>query len=111
MSYLSAGPLLSACCDGLLIIFQFCTVIFLWMLLTGSGDEFCGPLLALFQAVAYYPPAVTLLPFQSLFTEVHMEINSLPLPSSLVHFQLPTPLLCVSFQFLIYCSAFFGFFL
>jgi hypothetical protein len=54
----SAGPLLSACCDGLLIIFQFCTVIWLWMLLTGSGDELCGSLTALFQAVAYHLPAV-----------------------------------------------------
>jgi hypothetical protein len=54
----SAGPLLSACCDGLLIIFQFCSVILLWMLLTGSGDELCGPLPALFQAVAYLQPAV-----------------------------------------------------
>jgi hypothetical protein len=54
----SAGPLLSVCYDGLLIIFQFCSVVWLWMLLTGSGDELCGPLPALFQAVAYYLLAV-----------------------------------------------------
>jgi hypothetical protein len=28
------------------------------MLLTGSGDEFCGLLSALFQALAYHPPTV-----------------------------------------------------
>jgi hypothetical protein len=54
----SAGPLLSVCLDGLLIIFQFCNVVWVWMLLTGSGDEFCGPLLSLFQAAAYHLPAV-----------------------------------------------------
>jgi hypothetical protein len=54
----SASPLLSACCDGLLIIFQLYSVIWLWMLLTGSGDELCGLLPALFQAVAYHWPAV-----------------------------------------------------
>jgi hypothetical protein len=30
----------------------------IWMLLTGSGDELCGPLPALFQAAAYHLPAV-----------------------------------------------------
>jgi hypothetical protein len=39
------------------------------MLLTGSGNELCGQLPALFQAAAYHPPAVTLLPFQLLLTE------------------------------------------
>jgi hypothetical protein len=29
----SASPLLSVCCDGFLIVFQFCNVIWLWMLL------------------------------------------------------------------------------
>jgi hypothetical protein len=29
------------------------------MLLTGSGDDLCGLLPALFQAVAYHPPAVS----------------------------------------------------
>jgi hypothetical protein len=55
----SAGPLLSAYCDGLLIIFQFCSVVCLWMLLPGSGNEFCGLLSVLFQAAAYHPPAVS----------------------------------------------------
>jgi hypothetical protein len=50
--------LLSACCDDLLIIFQFCIFVCLWVLLTGSG-ELCGLLAALFQAAAYHPPAVS----------------------------------------------------
>jgi hypothetical protein len=54
----SSSPLLSACFDGLLIVFQFCSVVCLWMLLTGSEVDLCGPLLALFQAVAYHPPTV-----------------------------------------------------
>jgi hypothetical protein len=58
VSDLSAGPLLSACYAGLLIIFQFCSIVWLWMLLTVSGDKLCGPLPALFQAVAYHWPAV-----------------------------------------------------
>jgi hypothetical protein len=54
---MSASSLMSACYDGLLIVFQFCSVVWLWMLLTGS-DEFCGPLPTLLQAVTYQLPAV-----------------------------------------------------
>jgi hypothetical protein len=36
-------------------------------------------------------PLLALLPFQPLFTESSHEISSLPLPASLVHFQLPAP--------------------
>jgi hypothetical protein len=54
----SVGLLLSACCESLLIVFQFCSVVWLWMLLTDSWDEFCGFLSALFQAAAYHPPTV-----------------------------------------------------
>jgi hypothetical protein len=56
---LSASSLLSECYDGLLIVFEFCSIIWVWMLLTGSGNELCGLLSALFQAVAYHPPAVS----------------------------------------------------
>jgi hypothetical protein len=65
VSDLSAGPLLSACCDGLVSVFQFCRAIWLWVLLTSSGDELFGLLPALFQAVAYYHPLSARLPFQS----------------------------------------------
>jgi hypothetical protein len=47
-------PLLSVCYDGLLFVFQFCRAIWLWVLLTGSGDEFCDPLPALLWGVAYH---------------------------------------------------------
>jgi hypothetical protein len=46
------------CYAAFLIVFQFWNVVSLWMLLTGSGDEFCGLLSALFQAIAYHPPSV-----------------------------------------------------
>jgi hypothetical protein len=39
------------------------------MLLTGSGDELCGLLPALFQAVAYHLPTVSPFAFPALFTE------------------------------------------
>jgi hypothetical protein len=44
----------STCYAGLLIVFQFWGIIWLWMLLTGSEDELCGLLSALFQAAAYH---------------------------------------------------------
>jgi hypothetical protein len=46
-------PLLSVCYDGLLFIFQFCRAVWLWVLLTGSEDELCDLLPALFWGVAY----------------------------------------------------------
>jgi hypothetical protein len=58
VSYPSAGLLLSTCWDGFLIIFQICSVTWLWMLLNGSGDELSELLSALFLAVVYHPPAV-----------------------------------------------------
>jgi hypothetical protein len=56
---LSTSPLLSVGCDGLLIVFQFCSVVSLWILFTGSRYELCGLLPALLQALAYHPPAVS----------------------------------------------------
>jgi hypothetical protein len=52
----SAGSLLLACYAILLINFQFCNDVWLWMLLTGSGDDLCGSLSALFQEAVYHPP-------------------------------------------------------
>jgi hypothetical protein len=39
------------------------------MLLSGSGDELCGLLPALFQTASYHPPTVRPAAFQSLSTE------------------------------------------
>jgi hypothetical protein len=61
--------LLSVCCDGLLIIFQFCSIIWLWVLLTGSGDELCGHYLPFFRQRLITHLLLALLPFQPLFTE------------------------------------------
>jgi hypothetical protein len=68
VSALLAAPLLSACCDGSLFVFQFCGAVKILVLLTGSGDEFCDPLPALLQAMSYHL-LLALLPFQHLFTD------------------------------------------
>jgi hypothetical protein len=105
----SAGCLLSACCDGLLFVFQFFRAIWLWLLLTGLRDELCGMLPALLQAVAYPQTAVSLPAFPAIcLLIVPVEISSLPFSPSLVHFQhFWPPHLCASFQFIVYCSIFF----
>jgi hypothetical protein len=110
VSDLSAGSLLSECCDSLLISFQFCSVIWLWMLLTGSGDELCGPLPALFQVVAYHQPAVGPSVFPA-FIYWKLLWRSAPCFPRLLQcaYSNSAPLLCVSFQFLVYCSVFFFF--
>jgi hypothetical protein len=52
-------------------------------------------------------PLLALLPFQPLFTEnLHGDQLLAPPTFSSVLSATPTPLLCVSFQFLIYCSVF-----
>jgi hypothetical protein len=105
-------PLLSECCDGLLFVFQFCGAIWLWILLTSSGDELCGSLAALLQAVAYHLPTLGLSAFQPLFAESKNWKETLapcsPLPFCCALSVFLPPLLCVSFQFIVYC--FFVFF-
>jgi hypothetical protein len=103
----SASPLLSVCCDGLLIVFHFCSVVWLWVLLTGSGDKLCGQLPALFQAVAYHQHAIGPSVFPA-FVYWKFPWRSAPCSSPLLWcaFSIPPPLLWVSFQFLVYCSVF-----
>jgi hypothetical protein len=91
----SACPLLSACCDDLLIVFQFCSVIWLWMLLTSSGDELCGLLSALFQQWLITHLLSALLPFQPLFTESSCSDRLLALPPFSSALTAPCPLCCV----------------
>jgi hypothetical protein len=97
------------CYDGLLFVFQFCRAVWLWVWLTGSGDELLDLLPALLQGVAYPPPAVSLLAYLHLFIDSSAEISSLSL-------SLPTPHalsailllpLCARLQFAVYCSGFF----
>jgi hypothetical protein len=78
--------------DDLLIIFQLCNVVWLWMLLTGSWDELCGRLPSLFQATAYHQSAVCPSAFPAIFLlKVCLEISSFLFPLSLVCWQHPTP--------------------
>jgi hypothetical protein len=101
----SAGPLLSACCDGLLIVFQFCNVIWLWMLLTDSGDELCGLLATCCISSSSLSPACYQ-PFclsSHLFTESsHWDQLLAPLHFSSAFIAPRPPLLCISFQFFVY---------
>jgi hypothetical protein len=46
------SPLVCMCYDGSLFVFQSCGAVWLWVLLTGSGDELCDPLPALLWGVA-----------------------------------------------------------
>jgi hypothetical protein len=87
----------------LLIIFQFCSVIWLWMLLTGSGDKHCGLLPALF-----HPPTVGPSPFPG-FVYWKFMWKSAACPSALLWcaFSNSAPLLCVSFLSSLFIVQFF----
>jgi hypothetical protein len=77
------------------------------MLLTGSGDEFCGPLPALFQAVAYHPPAVSPSAFLVFVTDSLSRDQLLAPPSLSGALTAPCPFCCVFlFSSLFYYSGF-----
>jgi hypothetical protein len=84
--------LLSVCYDGSLFVFQFCGAVWLWVLLTGSGDDLCDLLPALLPGVAYCPPAVSLPAFPAIVYWWFMQ-RLAPCPSPLLQctFSLPTP--------------------
>jgi hypothetical protein len=72
------------------------------MFLTGSGDELCGPLSALFQAVAYHPPAISPFAFP-VFVYLKFLWRTAPCVSPLSGMLIATPpQMCVPFQFLVY---------
>jgi hypothetical protein len=85
------------------------------MLLTGSGDELCGLLSALFQAVAYHLPTVGPSPFpvSLCLLKVWAEISSLTPPPHAFFGALtaPHPLCCIFsapclfFRFCSFCGA------
>jgi hypothetical protein len=95
---LSAGPLLSACCDGSLIIFQFFSVVCILILLTGSGDELVDRCLPYIRQWLITHLLLAILPFQPLFTESSCRDQLIAPPPSLLHFQQ----LC--FSAVCYCS-------
>jgi hypothetical protein len=91
----STSSLLSACYAGLLIVFQFCYVVWLWMLLTGSGDELCGPYLPYFRQQLITHPLLALLLFHSLFTESSSGDQLLAPPPFSGALRAPHPFCCM----------------
>jgi hypothetical protein len=101
----SDGSLLSACYSGLLTVFQFCSVIWLWMLLAGSGDELCGLLSALFQSAAYHLPSIGPSSFPVFVYWTFPWRSALCYsPPFLVHLQHPVP--CAACSFSVLCLLF-----
>jgi hypothetical protein len=93
--------LLSVCCDRLVFVFKFCRAFWLWMLLTGSGDELCGPLPALSQVVAYQWPAVGPPAFLAfVYWKFTWRLAPSPFPLLLCAFNFQPSLLCASFNLL-----------
>jgi hypothetical protein len=74
------------------------------MLLTGSGDEFCGPLPALLQAVTYHLPAVSPSAFLAVYWSSHgNQLLALP-PFFSALSEFLTPLLCFQFFVIQFCG-------
>jgi hypothetical protein len=69
VSDLSAGPLLSACCDGLLIIFQFAVLFDFGYCLLAQEMSFVYYYLPYFRQQLITHPLFAFLLFQPLFTE------------------------------------------
>jgi hypothetical protein len=105
----SAGPLLSACCDGLLIIFQFCSAFDFGCCSLAQEMSFVDHYLpSLFQAVTYHPPTVGPSAFPA-FVYCKFTWRSTPCPNPLLRctFSNSVLLLCVNFQFLFIVQFFF----
>jgi hypothetical protein len=78
------------------------------VLLTGLGDDLCGLLPPLLQAVAYHPPSVDLPAFPVVcLLVVHVEISSLSFPASLVLFWSSCPFCFVLVFSLLFIIQFF----
>jgi hypothetical protein len=108
VSDLSACPLLSECCDGLLIVFQFHSAFDFGCCLLAQEVSFVDCYLLYFRQWFITGPLSVLLTFQLLFTESSRGDYLLaPPPFSIVLSAFLPPLLCASFQFLVYCSGFF----
>jgi hypothetical protein len=91
-----SGPLAFSELWWFAVWFSVLRAVWLWVLLSGSGDELCGPLSALLHTWAYHPPAVGLPAFPAIcLLIICVEITFLPLPPSLVCFQSSCPLCCV----------------
>jgi hypothetical protein len=102
---------LAPCCQH---VVMFCWLFFNFAVLFDFGCfslaqemSFLYHCLPSFKQWLITNPLAALLPFHHLFTEVHMEISSLPYPLLWCTFSILPALLCVSFQSLVYCSGFY----
>jgi hypothetical protein len=83
----SAGSLQSACCDGLLIIFQFSVSFDFGCCTLAQEISYVDCYLPYFRQQLITHLLWALLPFQPLFTESSCADHFLVHPPSLVHFQ------------------------
>jgi hypothetical protein len=104
----SAGSLLSACCDGLLFVFNFVELFDFGCCSLAQEMTFVVHYLPYFRQWLITHPVSVLLPFHALFTTISHSYQLLaPVPfSGVLSATLPPPL-CASFQFLVYCTFFF----
>jgi hypothetical protein len=104
VSDLSTAPLPSACCDGSLF-FNFAMLFDFGCCSLAQEMSFVDCYLLYFRQRLTTSPLLALLPFQPLSTVW----RSAPCLSPLLRcaFSNSVPLLCVNFQFLVYCSVFF----
>jgi hypothetical protein len=101
----SVSPLCCQCYESSLLVVLFCEAVWLWVLLTGSGDDLCDLLPALLHGLAPLPSCL----FSFCLLIVCTEINSLLLPLSLVYFQHSWFLCCCArLQFTVCYSVFLG---
>jgi hypothetical protein len=89
-SDLSASPQLSTSCDGLMIIFQFCSVVWLWMSLA-QEMSFVDHYLPYFRQQLITGLLLAFLLFQSLLSESSSLDQLLAHSPSLVCFQQLSP--------------------
>jgi hypothetical protein len=91
----SASSLLSECCDGLLIFFNFAVSFDFGCCSLAQEMSFVDHYLPYFRQQLFTCPLCALLPFQSLFTESLHRDQLLALPPSSSDLSAPCPLCCV----------------
>jgi hypothetical protein len=91
------------------VCFSICGAVWLWVLLSGPGDEFCDLLPACFREWLITHLLLAFLPFQCLFTDSSCRDYLLdPTRYSGTVSVIPPLLLCARLQLAVYCSVFFG---
>jgi hypothetical protein len=99
------------CCQCVVMVcclfFNFAELFDFWVLLTGSGDDFSVCYLPYFRQWLTIRLLLAFLPFEPLFTDISCGDQLLSPPrfsGALSAF--PPPLLCGSFQFMVYYSVY-----